>query len=92
MSVKRVHVWIKGKVQGVFFRNFCKKNADQLGLTGWVRNDDEGNLEAVFEGEEESLMKMTKLCEQGPPAAVIEKIEVQDMDDTVGYTDFEITR
>jgi len=50
--MKRAHLFISGKVQGVFFRAFTKEVADSLGLKGWVRNLTDGRVEAVFEGEE----------------------------------------
>lgn len=72
----RARVLISGLVQGVFFRSFTKEKADSLGVTGWVKNLPDGRVEAVFEGEKEKILKMLELCEQGPPSARVENIQV----------------
>ena len=71
-----VHVLIFGRVQGVWFRASTKQKADQLGLTGWVRNTDDGNVEAVFEGVEEIVNEMLEWCHKGPPLSKVEKVEI----------------
>jgi len=73
---RRVHVLISGRVQGVFFRSNTKDKADELSITGWVRNLSDGRVEAVFEGEEESIEKMLQWCREGPKYALVEKVEV----------------
>lgn len=72
-----VHVLISGRVQGVWFRANTKEKAQELGLTGWVRNTSDGKVEAVFEGEEEIVKKMIAWCHHGPPMAEVEKIVVK---------------
>ncbi len=72
----RVHVFISGKVQGVFFRSGTKERAEELNLTGWVRNLADGRVEAVFEGEEKNVENMVQWCRRGPDYAVVEEIEV----------------
>ncbi len=72
----RVHVFISGKVQGVFFRSSTKDRADELGITGWVRNLADGRVEAVFEGEEENVEKMVEWCRKGPEYARVNDVEV----------------
>ncbi|MDP2767992.1 MAG: acylphosphatase [Candidatus Methanoperedens sp.] len=72
----RVHVFISGKVQGVFFRSSTKDKAEELNLTGWVRNLDDGRVEAVFEGDEENVEKMAQWCRRGPEYARVEEVEV----------------
>jgi len=76
-SVKkvRVHVLIKGRVQGVFFRTETHQMALRLGMKGWVRNTWGGNVEAVFEAEEEAVKRMIAWCHKGPPAAFVERVE-----------------
>lgn len=74
--MKRVHVYISGRVQGVWFRASTKRIADEYGLSGWVKNLPDGRVEAVFEGDEEAVKKAVKWCHQGPPGAVVEKVEV----------------
>ena len=78
MGVKKVraHVLIKGRVQGVFFRAETRSEAYSLGVTGWVRNRWNGTVEAVFEGEDQKVRKMIVWCYKGPPAAVVEDVEV----------------
>ncbi len=75
MKKIRVHVLIKGRVQGVFFRAETRREAIQLGMKGWVRNTWSSDVEAVFEGEEEAVKRMIAWCHKGPPAAVVEEVE-----------------
>lgn len=72
----RVHVFIEGYVQGVGFRWWCAGKANELGLSGWVRNLSDGRVEAVFEGVREEVEKMVEECKKGPPAAVVEHIDI----------------
>jgi acylphosphatase len=72
----RVHVFVSGKVQGVFFRTSTKDEADELGLSGWVRNLQDGRVEAVFEGEEGKVEKMVEWCRKGPEYARVTGVEV----------------
>jgi acylphosphatase len=73
-----VNVLIYGKVQGVWFRASTKKKADEIGLTGWVKNRTDGCVEAVFEGEEKQVNKMINWCRQGPPLSNVKKIEIKN--------------
>jgi len=75
MEKARVHVFISGLVQGVFFRWNTKKMADKLQLSGWVRNLPDGRVEAIFEGNKENIEKMIEWCKKGPPEAIVEKVE-----------------
>ncbi len=88
----RAHVWISGRVQGVFFRAHTKEVAEKLGLTGWVRNLPDGRVEAVFEGEEEAVKEAIEWCKRGPPLARVEKVEVRYEDPTGEFRDFRIVR
>jgi len=72
-----VHVIISGRVQGVWFRASTKKKAEQLGITGWVRNTFDGNVEAVFEGDEKIIEEMLEWCNHGPPLAKVDNVEVE---------------
>ncbi len=72
----RVHVFVSGKVQGVFFRSGTKDKAEELGLAGWVRNLSDGRVEAVFEGEEGKVEKMLEWCWKGPEYARVATVEV----------------
>lgn len=76
MVMNRVHVFVTGRVQGVFFRAETKSKADSLNLTGWVRNLPDGRVETVFEGEKERVDTMIEWCRQGPPYASVINIEI----------------
>ena len=88
--MKRVKVKIFGKVQGVFFRYNTKKMAEMLGVKGWVRNCEDGSVEAVFEGEDEKVDELVRWCRKGPSLARIEKIEVKDEKFKGEFKDFRI--
>lgn len=72
----RVRVYISGMVQGVFFRYETKKRALRHGISGWVRNLEDGRVEALFEGETEAIEKMLNFCRKGPPGADVQNLEV----------------
>ena len=72
----RAHVFIAGKVQGVYFRANTKRKADSLSLKGWVRNLPDGRVEAVFEGEEEPIKRILDFCNHGPQDAVVEQVDL----------------
>ncbi|MBM4458159.1 MAG: acylphosphatase [Chloroflexi bacterium] len=79
MGDKRVHVVIRGWVQGVGFRASCARQAMGLGLTGWVRNQWDGSVEALFEGPAEAVDRMVAWCHRGPAAAEVTAVEVSDL-------------
>jgi acylphosphatase len=72
----RAHVFVNGRVQGVFFRSQTKHNADRHNVTGWVRNLPDGRLEAVFEGEKETVQTLTEFCKHGPSGARVTNVEL----------------
>jgi acylphosphatase len=72
----RVHLYVSGLVQGVFFRQNTKQIAQNLGVFGWVSNLPDGRVEAVFEGEEPQVKEMVEFCRQGPSRARVENVEV----------------
>ena len=72
--MKRVHALVAGKVQGVFFRVTAQKKAQELGLSGWVRNLPDGRVEVVAEGDKESLEMFVDHLRIGPPAAEVENV------------------
>ncbi|MGD0330058.1 MAG: acylphosphatase [Nitrososphaeria archaeon] len=76
MAETRVHIYISGSVQGVFFRGSIRNKAMELGVKGYARNLDDGRVYAVLEGEEASLRKLIEWCKTGPPGAEVEKVEV----------------
>jgi len=85
-----IHVIIYGRVQGVWFRASTKQKAEQLGINGWVRNTVDGNVEAIFEGEENSVNEMLNWCHHGPPMAEVEKVEVKNQNSTNDFNGFMI--
>lgn len=74
--VVRRHVVISGRVQGVWFRESCRRAARNLHVTGWVRNRADGTVEAAFEGAETDVAAVVAWCEQGPPRASVERVDV----------------
>lgn len=86
----RAHVFIRGRVQGVFFRSEVRREAIRHGVTGWVRNLSDGRVEAVFEGEESDVKNTIEFCRKGPPYAKIAGIGV-DLQDYIGeFESFEV--
>ncbi|PIA29171.1 hypothetical protein AQUCO_06200036v1 [Aquilegia coerulea] len=73
---KTVRVMIKGRVQGVFYRNWTVENAIGLGLKGWVRNRRDGSVEALFSGDPKAVDEMEQRCRRGPPEAVVTGFQV----------------
>lgn len=74
---KRAHVFVSGKVQGVFFRQTTKHQAENHGVKGWVKNLPDGRVEAVFEGEDEAVKSIIEYCKRGPSRAKVENIELK---------------
>ncbi|XP_024013271.1 acylphosphatase-2 [Eutrema salsugineum] len=74
-SSKTVRMVIKGRVQGVCYRNWTVENAEQLGIKGWVRNRRDGSVEALFSGPSEAVDEMQQRCRRGPPAAMVTGLE-----------------
>ena len=72
---KAAKINVKGIVQGVFFRNYIKENAESLKLNGFVRNLNNNNVEIVIEGDIENVDKMCELCKTGPKHAIIKNVE-----------------
>lgn len=90
MEKARVHIFIEGEVQGVFYRAFTREIATKLGLTGWVKNLFDGRVEAIFEGKKSDIEKAIEKCYQGPPAAEIKNIAVEWELYTAKFSGFEI--
>jgi acylphosphatase len=68
---RALHVWVKGRVQGVYFRDSTQRKATALGLTGWVRNLPDGRVEALFVGDEDACHQALGFVAVGPPSAVV---------------------
>jgi acylphosphatase len=87
--IARRHVWISGRVQGVWFRESTRRTAAALGLCGWVRNLSDGRVEAVFEGEPASVEQALAFVRRGPPHASVLHVEIREEPPT-GDADFEV--
>jgi acylphosphatase len=74
----RRRVVVSGEVQGVFFRDTTRSEAERHGVSGWVANRDDGTVEAVFEGEQESVAALVEFCRLGPPRARVAEVEVHE--------------
>jgi acylphosphatase len=85
----RAHVVVTGRVQGVFFRVETRNRARSLGLGGWVRNNGDGSVEAVFEGADERVESMVEWCRRGPAHADVEDVQVA-WEDPRGDTEFAV--
>ena len=75
MAIRRVHVYVSGRVQGVGFRYALYHEAARLNLSGWVRNRPDGRVEAAFEGDEDAVREIGEWCRQGPPGARVRQVE-----------------
>ena len=88
----RVQLRIKGRVQGVFFRQSTKEQADQLGVSGWVRNLDDGDVEALIEGPAENVEALVRWCHTGPPSARVEWVDRTEAPFTGEFSAFVVRR
>ncbi|RMF91056.1 MAG: acylphosphatase [Methanobacteriota archaeon] len=86
----RAHVYVSGRVQGVFYRAYTRDAARERGLSGWVRNLPDGRVEAVVEGEKEDVERLISLMKIGPPYARVEGIKIDFEEPTGEYRDFQI--
>ncbi|MDD7934272.1 acylphosphatase [Actinomycetospora straminea] len=72
------HVVVRGQVQGVFYRSSARDTANRLGVTGWVRNRDDGSVEMLVEGEDDAVDRMIAWAREGSPQAQVSDVEVSD--------------
>lgn len=73
----RAHVFVSGTVQGVYYRASTRDAARDAGVDGWVKNRDDGRVEAIFEGPEDAVSEMIEWCQEGSPAADVEDVNVE---------------
>jgi len=85
----RRRVVVHGQVQGVFFRDSTRDQAEREGLAGWVRNRDDGSVEAVFEGDPQAVERLVDWCRSGPSSADVEDVEATE-EETEGDSGFEL--
>jgi acylphosphatase len=86
----RAQVIISGRVQGVWFRGTTREVAQELGLTGWVRNRYDGTVEAVFEGEASKVRRMVAWCYRGPRMAQVESVDLKWLEATGEFAGFSV--
>jgi acylphosphatase len=86
----RVHVFVSGRVQGVFFRSETKHEAESRDVKGWVRNLSDGRVEAVFEGEEETVKALVEFCRRGPLGAIVANVDLTWENYTGEFDDFKM--
>ncbi len=84
-----LRIMIKGKVQGVFYRDSAKKLADKLGLTGWIKNTPDGNVEAMVSGDNQELDQFVQWCKIGSEKSEVEDVRFDTIDD-IHFTKFTI--
>lgn len=85
-------ITINGTVQGIFFRNFAKENADKLNLKGFVRNLEDGDVEVFVEGEKDNIPKLIELLKKGPAYSQIRNIKVEERKWSGDLKEFKILR
>lgn len=88
--MKTMHVIVEGRVQGVFFRDYTKKQASLLHLGGWVRNLHDGSVEAVLQGTEEDVSAMLVWLKNGSPSARVDGIRTSEVTDDQQYSTFQV--
>lgn len=92
MRHRRVHVWVSGRVQGVFFRAATRDQARALGISGWVRNLPDGGVEIVAEGDGRNVEAFLDWCRQGPPRARVDSVAVREESPAGEFESFEVRR
>lgn len=92
MVTKRVHVWVSGRVQGVFFRGSACKQAVRIGLVGWARNLPDGRVEILAEGEAERIAQFLAWCRSGPPMARVDDCHLVEEAPLGNLSTFEVRR
>jgi acylphosphatase len=85
--VIRRRVTVHGRVQGVFFRDTTRRMAQSRGVSGWVRNNPDGTVEAAFEGDDSAVEAMVDFAREGPRGAVVERADVaeEEPEDVTGF-------
>jgi acylphosphatase len=90
MATKRVQLIVRGRVTGVFFRAATQREARRLGISGWVKNRPDGNIEILAEAEEDAIREMVSWAQHGPSAARVDDVDVRWRSYTGEFSDFRI--
>ncbi len=88
----RMHVWVSGTVQGVWFRESTKKAAEALGVVGWVRNLPDRRVEGVFEGPASAVDQLVAWCNHGPERAMVTAVHAESESATGEFEAFRVLR
>lgn len=88
----QAHIFISGFVQGVGYRQFVKRTARKLGLTGWVKNLPDGRVETLLQGAKEAIEEIITLCKKGSFISEVESVDVVWEEENEKFTTFEILR
>ena len=86
----RIHIYVSGFVQGVMFRVNIRRKAIELDVKGWTRNLEDGRIEALVEGNENSVKKLVEWCRTGPPGAQVTSVEVRTEECKNDFNDFKV--
>ena len=90
MVQKRIHIFVTGRVQGVFFRQSTKVMAIKNNVKGWVRNLDDGRVEIIGEGEIQDIENLIQWCKTGPANSRVDKFELSEENVTDEFENFEV--
>jgi len=90
MVQKRIHIFVTGRVQGVFFRQSTRVMAIKNNVTGWVCNLDDGRVEIIAEGELQNINNLTNWCKTGPANSRVDEFELSEEDSTGEFENFEV--
>jgi len=90
MSLKQIHIFITGRVQGVFFRQSTRVMAIKNYVNGWVRNLDDGRVEIVAQGEEQDIHNLANWCKKGPANSRVDEFELKEESITKEFENFEV--
>ena len=90
MAQKRIQLIVRGRVQGVFFRASTQREARRLGITGWVRNRNDGSVEMLAEGDEDAVKELASWANHGPSAARVDSVDIRLRCYTGEFSEFAI--
>ena len=90
MVQKRIHIFVTGRVQGVFFRQSARVMAIKNNVNGWVSNLDDGRVEIVAEGEKQNIDKLVNWCKTGPANSRVDEFELSEENSTDQFKNFEV--
>lgn len=90
--MQTLHARVEGRVQGVFFRDSTRREAQNLGLTGWVKNMPDGTVEIVLQGEKAKLQRMKEWLTEGSPHSIVTNVSYREITENMTYNDFKIIR